>query len=47
MSSIYLDTTTRYRAYRLAPWAARIARVDGGYLAFATVDAYRQWRRQR
>lgn len=33
-------------ARKLAPWAAIIARVDGGWLAFESKKDYYQWRRQ-
>lgn len=34
-------------ARRRAPWAAVIAKVNGGYAIFETVTAYRVWRNQR
>lgn len=43
----YLAVTTRYRARKIAPWAAIIAKVEGGFIAFATVSDYRIWSGQR
>jgi hypothetical protein len=34
-------------ARRRAPWAVRVAKVEGGYMAFRTEEAYRTWRAQR
>ncbi len=29
-----------------APWAAKIVKVDGGYMAFESIDDYNTWKRQ-
>jgi hypothetical protein len=34
-------------ARRRAPWAAFVRRVDGGYMAFPTVDDYAMWKNQK
>ena len=34
-------------AKRRAPWAAVIARVSGGFMAFESVNDYRTWKAQR
>ena len=33
-------------ARKLCPWAAIIARVENGFIAFESVRDYRTWRRQ-
>lgn len=43
----FVSAPTRARAARLAPWAARIAKVEGGYRAFESVSDYDTWRGQR
>lgn len=30
-----------------AQWAAKIVRVDGGYMAFESIDDYRMWANQK
>lgn len=34
-------------ARKKAPWAAKVAKVEGGYMAFLTVTEYETWRKQR
>ena len=31
----------------MAPWAAEIVEVDGGYMAFESVDEYENWTKQQ
>jgi hypothetical protein len=31
----------------IAPWAAKIVKVDGGSMAFESIEDYRVWRQQR
>lgn len=40
-------TASRSAAKRSTPWAAKIAKVDGGYKAFESVSDYDMWRNQR
>lgn len=37
----FLDCKTRKQATAMAPWAYKIIKVEGGYLAFATADDYK------
>ena len=39
----FIDATSRQRALKVAPWAARIVKVEGGYIAFESVDSYSTW----
>lgn len=44
MSQMFLPVSTRHKARIAAPWAAVIAKVEGGFIAFATVTGYRIWK---
>ena len=46
MRKQFIAAHTRYLASKLAPWAARLARVEGGYMAFESTVDYYIWRRQ-
>lgn len=37
----------RSTAKRRCPWAAVIAKVEGGFMCFESVDDYRTWKNQR
>jgi hypothetical protein len=47
MRKEFLEVETRYQARKLAPWAAVIVKVSGGYMAFESADDYRIWKNQR
>jgi hypothetical protein len=38
---------SHYQAKKLAPWAAKIAKVEGGFLAFESTRDYDDWRRNK
>ena len=42
-----IETTSRKQAAKIAPWAAKIVKVEGGYMAFEFVSDYQTWKRQR
>jgi len=42
-----IEVSSYSTAKRRAPWAAVIARVSGGFMAFESVDDYRTWRGQK
>lgn len=42
-----IECRTRRTAARRCPWAAKIVKVCGGYLAFESVADYETWRRQK
>lgn len=46
MRKTFIETATRYQARKAAPWAAVIAKANGGFWAFESPDDYRAWRRQ-
>jgi len=43
----YIECKTRATAARRCPWAAAIAKVEGGYIAFESSSDYRVWRAQK
>lgn len=47
MRKVFIECGSRSTAKRRAPWAAVIARADGGWWAFESVADYATWRRQR
>ena len=47
MFRLFIDTDTRRKAVEEAPWACKIIRVGGGYLAFESFDDYRMWQNQK
>jgi hypothetical protein len=47
MRKAFLVVSTRYQAQKTAPWAAVIAKAEGGFWAFESYADYRTWRGQR
>lgn len=47
MRTEIITCKARSTAKRRAPWAAIIAKVDGGYLAFESAADYATWRHQK
>lgn len=35
------------KAHEIAPWAAKVAKVDGGYMAFESITDCDTWRKQK
>ena len=35
------------KAHEIAPWAVKIAKVEGGYIAFESIIDYDTWRKQK
>lgn len=46
MRTEFLQVTAA-KARQLAPWAAKIVKVDGGYRAFESLADYETWKRQK
>lgn len=42
-----ITCNSRSTAKRLAPWAAKIAKVYGGFKAFESVTDYKIWKNQK
>jgi len=38
---------TRYEAKKLYPWYAKIAKIEGGFIAFESKDTYINWKNQK
>lgn len=47
MRTEFLQVETVEEAEELAPWAATLVEVEGGYLAFESVANVRTWEDQR
>ncbi|MGH6625128.1 MAG: hypothetical protein ACRECD_01050 [Burkholderiaceae bacterium] len=47
MRKEFVECKTRATAVRRCPWAAVIIKVDGGYMAFESVNDADVWRRQK
>ena len=41
-----VECKTRQAAKRRCPWAAKIVKVEGGYMAFESITDYQMWRNQ-
>lgn len=46
MSTVFIGCKCRKTAVRRCPWAEKIVKVEGGYMAFATLSDYQLWKRQ-
>lgn len=42
-----IEAKTAAQARKLAPWAAKVVKVGGGYMAFESVEDYRVWKKQK
>lgn len=42
-----IEATTATQARKIAPWADKIVKVEGGYLAFETINEYKTWKNQK
>jgi hypothetical protein len=47
MRVIMIGCKTRKTAVKRSPWACKIVKVDGGYMAFESWADYRTWADQR
>ena len=47
MRTQFVQTDSRRRAAAECPWAAKIVKVEGGYMCFASIADYATWRKQR
>ena len=44
---MFYAVSSAKQARKLAPWAVKVVKVDGGYIAFASVGDYRTWSSQK
>ncbi len=42
-----IEVKTAKQARKAAPWAAKIVKVSGGYLAFESINDFNLWRKQK
>ena len=47
MRTTLVEAKTAAAARKAAPWAAKVVKVTGGYMAFESLADYETWRRQR
>ena len=47
MKTVFVECKTRKTAIRRCPWAAKIVKVQGGYMAFESVQDFETWKRQK
>lgn len=47
MRTEFVECADYRTAYRRAPWASRVAKVCGGFMAFESVNDYETWKRQK
>jgi len=47
MRTQFIDCRTRKTAINHAPWASKIVKVEGGYMAFESVTDYAVWKNQK
>lgn len=47
MRKEFIECTSRWWVTKWCPWAAVIAKADGGFWCFESRDDYRAWRRQK
>ncbi len=47
MRTEFIHAKTAAQARKLAPWAAKVIKVSGGYMAFESVSDYETWKRQK
>lgn len=47
MRTEFVECRSRSTAKRRCPWSAVIAKVEGGFMAFESVEDYKTWRTQR
>lgn len=47
MRKAFIEVDTREQAIKLAPWACKVVKADGGYHAFECVNDYRVWKNQK
>lgn len=47
MRHVFLAGVSRKQAIAQCPWASKIVKVEGGYLAFESLSDYETWRKQR
>lgn len=47
MRKTFIECKSRSTAVKQAPWASKIVKVEGGYLAFEDITDYETWKKQK
>ena len=47
MRTVFVECKHRSTAKRRCPWAAVIAKIEGGFRCFESVTDYHTWKKQR
>ena len=47
MKTQFVETESRYFAKKQCSWAAKIAKVVGGFMCFESVNDYQTWNNQK
>jgi len=47
MKIMMIESKTRKSAMKRAPWAAKVVKVSGGWLAFESITDYTVWKKQK
>ena len=47
MASRFIQANSKREAFDMAPDAAKLVKVNGGYMAFDSIDDYETWKRQK
>ncbi len=47
MRTEFIQAKTRKQAEKIAPYAAKIVKVEGGYRAFESLEDYKTWKNQK
>ncbi len=44
---IFTGNVSRYFVQRQCPWAAKIVKIHGGYIAFESIGDWKTWKNQK
>lgn len=47
MRTTFVETDSREVAKKECPWAAKIVKVEGGYMCFESITDYNTWKNQK
>lgn len=47
MQTQFIQAKTAAEARKLAPWAAKVVKAEGGYMAFESITDYKTWKAQK
>ena len=47
MKQQFIEASTAKKAREIAPWADKIVKVEGGYMAFESARDWETWKKQK